>query len=98
MQLRVFLFLFAVIDCVVGFAQTPELITRGSTNASAAGLSLACAMTPDGRFVVFSSHANNLVTNDSDNTYADVFVRELSNNNVTLVTKAATGTGGGDGH
>jgi len=84
--------------CAAVAVEMPALVTRGTTNASAAGHSLVCSMTPDAKFVVFSSHANNLVLDDDANTYADIFVRDLSNGIVTLVTKAIAGVGGGDGH
>jgi Tol biopolymer transport system component len=79
-------------------AETIGLVTQGATNVSAAGNSVVSSMTPDGRLVVFSSHANNLVLDDDAKPYADVFVRDLNSGVVTLVTKAATGVGGGDGH
>jgi Tol biopolymer transport system component len=52
----------------------------------------------DGRFLVFASRANNLVTNDSNATWLDVFVRDLASNTTTLVSVNSSGTGGGDGN
>jgi Tol biopolymer transport system component len=48
----------------------------------------------DGRFVMFVSHANNLVTNDNRGLNLDVFVRDLVSSNTTLVSVSASGVGG----
>ena len=48
----------------------------------------------DGKFVAFSSTASNLVAGDTNNA-ADVFLRDMSNNTVTLVS---VNTGGGVGN
>jgi Ca2+-binding RTX toxin-like protein len=45
----------------------------------------------DGRFVVFTSFANNLVAGDT-NGYADIFVKDLITEEIALVSKAANGT------
>lgn len=52
-------------------------------------------ITPDGRFVVFQSRANNLVTTDS-NGERDIFVRDLKAGTTTLVSTNATGTDSGN--
>jgi Tol biopolymer transport system component len=52
----------------------------------------------DGRFLVFTSRANNLVTNDSNAIWLDVFVRDLLTDTTTLVSVNSSGTGGGDGN
>jgi Tol biopolymer transport system component len=79
-------------------AEIPAVVTKGpTTNASAASHSLVCSMTPDARLVVFASHANDLVLDDDLRAYSDIFVRDLSSGAIRLVTKAATGAGGGDG-
>lgn len=49
-----------------------------------------------GRFVVFTSLADDLVTNDG-NGQRDVFVRDLAAGTTTLVSVAANGGGSGDG-
>ena len=53
-------------------------------------------ITPDGRFVVFRSSANDLVATDSNGT-TDVFVRDLQADITTLVSINATGTDSGNG-
>ena len=52
----------------------------------------------DGRFLVFTSCANNLVTNDSNAIWLDVFARDLLIGTTALVSVNASGTGGGDGN
>ena len=53
-------------------------------------------ITPDGRFVVFTSRASDLVVNDN-NRRNDVFVRDLQAGTTTLVSVNATDTGSGIG-
>lgn len=48
-------------------------------------------VSPDGRWVVFNSSANNLVTNDT-NFWTDAFVRDLSNGTTELVSLSSGGT------
>lgn len=52
----------------------------------------------DGQFLVFTSHANNLVTNDSNEIWLDVFVRTLPDGPTVLVSVSRDGFGGGDGN
>jgi hypothetical protein len=51
----------------------------------------------DGRFVVFTSSATNLVAQPDNNNASDIFVRDLQNDTTTLVSfnSAGTNTGGG---
>ena len=60
--------------------------------------SSASVISADGRFVLFLSSANNLVTNDDTGAYIDVFLRNRTNNTTTLVSVNRTGFGGGNGH
>src|SRR5437016_1857191 len=50
----------------------------------------------DGRFVIFVSSADNLVTNDSNGAF-DVFVRDRQLGKTVLVSVNASGTGSGNG-
>lgn len=68
------------------------------TNFAGAGGSFVPAFSGDGRYVVFVSQANNLVTNDNLAPYLDVLVRDLWANTTTLVSVNASGNGGGDGN
>ena len=66
-------------------------------NIAGAGGSFGPAFSEDGRFVIFSSFADNLVTNDNLAPFLDVFVRDLTTSNTTLITANLTGIGGGNG-
>src|SRR5947208_14579227 len=66
-------------------------------SATASGNSLTPTFSADGRFVVFLSHANNLVTNDDLAPYLDVLVRDLTASNTVLVSVNIGGVGGGNG-
>src|SRR4051812_33474265 len=66
------------------------------TNAAAASGSFLPSLSTDGRFVVFVSHARNLVTNDDLSTYLNVFVRDLAASNTVLISVNGTGFGGGN--
>src|SRR5205823_7807786 len=59
--------------------------------------SLNPQITPDGRFVVFESMADNLVENDT-NKLTDIFVRDLAQGRTALVSVNASGTGTGPGY
>jgi hypothetical protein len=68
--------------------KSTTLVTVGLDGASANDLSSESAITPDGRFVVFSSAATNLVSNDT-NGISDVFVRDLQLGVTRLVSVGA---------
>ncbi|NMG06351.1 PD40 domain-containing protein [Brasilonema sp. UFV-L1] len=54
------------------------------------------AISADGRFVAFSSNADNLVPGDTNtNNSSDIFVRDLLTGTITLVSVAEDGTQGG---
>ncbi len=66
--------------------------------AAANGASVSPWISPDGRFVVFSSSASDLVTNDNGYLGLDVFLRDRASNTTVLVSRNLSGTGGGNGH
>ena len=72
-------------------AKITTLVTVATNGASANGPSWGSAMTPDGRYVVFSSSANNFVADDT-NGIADLFVRDMQLGVTTLVSVGAMGT------
>jgi len=53
-------------------------------------------MTPDGRFVLFTSSANNLVTGGNSLLALNLFVRDRASNSTVLVSANMNGTGGGN--
>jgi Tol biopolymer transport system component len=64
------------------------LVSVALGGSPANGASTDPSMTPDGRYVAFTSDATNLVANDS-NGIPDVFVRDLVNHTTTLVSVGA---------
>lgn len=62
-----------------------RLISRGTANGAANGTSNQPSISPDGRYVAFSSNANNLSTGDSDGT-KDVYVHDRVTRDSKLVS------------
>ncbi len=75
-------------------------LRRPASPATAGGNgdSVAPRITPDGRFILFASTANNLVTNDDNHFGTDVFLHDLDTGTTELVSVNTNGAGGGDGH
>jgi Tol biopolymer transport system component len=69
-------------------ANTLELVTRGVGGVAANGGSGSPHLSADGRFVVFSSKANNLVANDPDLTTLidDVFAYNVASKQITKIS------------
>ena len=76
-------------DLVTG---TTSLVSAPRGGGPASGSSSAPAISPDGRFVSFSSTAANLVERD-DNGLADVFLRNLATGQTYLISAARAGGG-----
>jgi Tol biopolymer transport system component len=80
-------------------SDTTTLVSRATGAAGAVGDddALEPSISAEGRFVAFSSSADNL-DSASDDAVFDVFVRDLQANTTTLVSRAigAGGAGGGD--
>ena len=87
----------AAVWAVIAAAQAAELITTGASSMSGAGHSMAPGASANGRYIVFVSHANNLVTNDNRLPFLDVFVRDLGTATTKLVSVNTNGIGGGNG-
>ncbi len=68
---------------------TLKLISQGS--AAANGASSVKAISQDGRFVVFTSTASNLVAGDSNGAIDDVFLWDRTNNALSLVSTGGNG-------
>lgn len=87
-------------------AFTPLLHIRGQNAAappdpsvlslSASGDSFPSGISSDGRFVLFTSRADNLAPNDSNGSGADIFLRDRSDRKTILVSGSAQGSGNGD--
>jgi Tol biopolymer transport system component len=66
--------------------------------AGADGESVAPWISADGRFVLFSSAASDLTTNDNNQLGVDVFLRDRASNTTVLVSANYSGTGGANGN
>ncbi len=65
------------------------LVSAGLNGTAGGGASRHSVMTPDGRYIAFSSDATNLVADDT-NGIADVFVRDLQQGITVLASLGAT--------
>ena len=73
-----------------GFGQTRIYLSRNLASGELGnGNSINVRVTPDGRFGVFESLANNLVPSDSNNA-SDIFHFEISNNRLTMLERVST--------
>jgi len=81
-------------------ANTTTLVTRqnGAAGGAADDTSNRGEISANGRFVGFNTAARNL-SDDDDDAFADVFVRDLQTNTTTLVSRQSASDGGaaGDG-
>jgi Tol biopolymer transport system component len=81
----------SLLACAVpAFAQTTSLISGDASGLPGAGDSYRPEISADGRYVVFSSAAANLVANDTNGTY-DVFVRDRATGTTTRVSTSSGG-------
>lgn len=72
--------------------------TSASLTTAANGDSILPRVSANGAFIVFSSTANDLTTNDNSHQTLDVFLHERSSSETWLASKNRAGTGGGNGH
>ena len=72
---------------------TTELISKGANGILGNGNTVQPSISADGRYVVFSSDASNLVPNDTNGT-KDVFVYDRQTRNMERVSIASDGTQG----
>jgi len=77
-------------------AGTTVLASVSTNGGGADGVSTEPAISTDGRYVVFTSGADNLVANDT-NGAVDVFIRDLQTGSNVLVSVNSSGTGSGNG-
>lgn len=74
---------------------TTMLVSVGLNGAGANGASQATSLSADGRYVAFTSAADNLVSGDT-NRALDVFVRDVIAGTTTLVSVSSDGNGYGN--
>ena len=72
------------------------LVSARTNGGWANGASSSAVMTPDGRYVAFSSAASDLVADDT-NGIPDIFVRDLSTGTTVLASPGAAAVGTGSG-
>ncbi|HEY9051249.1 MAG TPA: hypothetical protein VIQ03_06870, partial [Gammaproteobacteria bacterium] len=70
---------------------TTELVSKASDGTQANNQSYSPSITSDGRFVLFTSVASNLVPNDTNGKY-DVFVHDQTTGITERVSVASDGT------
>ena len=75
-------------------SRNPNLPLPAGGNAD----SVSPVISADGRFVLFSSSANNLVPGDNGRLGLDIFLRDRASNTTALVSANFSGTGGGNGN
>jgi len=71
-------------------------ISTGSSGNQGGGFSTALAISADGRFVTFSSSADNLVTGDTNGS-ADVFIKDTVSGATTRISTDSSGNEGNNG-
>lgn len=74
-------------------ARNPSVALSAGGN----GDSVAPRLSSDGRFVVFSSSASDLVPNANGQFYLNVFLRDRSSGSTILISPSCSGNGGGNG-
>ena len=75
---------------------TNALVSVATNGLGADGMSMEPVISGDGRYVAFTSSADNLVPRDT-NLVRDVFVRDFLAGTTALASAAGTGTGSGNG-
>lgn len=74
-------------------ADVPQLVSVALDGGPADGDSLVAKVSGDGRYVVFASHATNLVAGDTEGK-GDVFRRDLQTGTTVRVSQTPAGVGG----
>jgi hypothetical protein len=69
---------------------TTEIVSLGASGQQGNSYSHAMHISPDGRFVVFSSEATNLVSGDT-NELRDIFLRDREANTTELISVSSSG-------
>src|SRR5256885_12851889 len=77
----------------ISLADSSLPVATGGTSDSSGSV-----ISSDGCFVLFLSSGNNLVTNDDNGRFVDIFLRNRTNGVTTLVSVNQTGVGGGNGN
>ena len=75
---------------------TNTLVSAATNGGAADGISTEAVISADGRYVAFTSSADNLVAGDN-NSAMDVFIRDLQAGTTLLVSVDTSGTSSGNG-
>jgi len=87
------IFILTICGTVEAANNTTERVSISTNGSASNGHSFEPSISADGRYVAFSSYADNLVANDT-NGYADVFVRDRILNTTERVSVSSTGEQG----
>jgi hypothetical protein len=79
---------------LLGFTRLVSVDAGGTTGGN--GHSSESTLSADGRFVVFTSAASNLIAGDTNGS-KDIFLRDVELGQTTLISVSHAGTGGGNG-
>ena len=86
----------------LGGTVPPQLLSARDASvvppAGGDGDSCGAMVSPDGRYVVFSSAANDLVPENDRQFYLNVYLRDRASNTTTMASVSLNGTSGGNGH
>lgn len=74
---------------------TTERAINPTTEEIVYGMTLAPSLSPDGRYLTFSSTANYLVPSDTNNKY-DIFICDRTTGEIKIVSISSTGESGND--
>ncbi|HEX2907396.1 MAG TPA: hypothetical protein VHO69_11080, partial [Phototrophicaceae bacterium] len=75
-------------------AGTTTRVSVATGGAEASNQSYSPAISADGRYIAFTSYADNLVPNDNNPQHWDIFVHDRQNGETTRVSVASNGTQG----
>jgi uncharacterized repeat protein (TIGR01451 family) len=76
--------------------QTVQLVTINTNGTGANDHSYSARLSADGRYVAFESYASDIVANDLNGDYGDIFLRDLVGGTTTLISINCSGTGSGN--
>ncbi|QEI41649.1 Poly(beta-D-mannuronate) C5 epimerase 7 [Dolichospermum sp. UHCC 0315A] len=76
---------------IVGFGGNTTRLSTAANGSQGNGSASSPAISADGRYVVFSSQASNLVSGDTNGS-SDVFVKDTTTNSIARLSTAANGT------
>ncbi|MDF2534684.1 MAG: domain protein beta Propeller [Bacillales bacterium] len=67
------------------------IVSTSKKGSIAKGFSSNAVISSNGRYVAFESTAANLVSNDTNGTYSDIFLKDLTTGDIQLISKTSSG-------